>query len=239
LINQSKNEATYLHEAALSALKALRLRFENQPASAAPIFIALTSSHTVGIFDLEKFPVTKTLEQIVQTADDDSLRKIVRHLASLILRPDTKDQDTADIRRQKIADLLLYAVRNYKRYGKNTFVDTEEHDNWLRNALGVLVDHGYFNPTTAAKTSKVPLPPISEGTRKVFQERLSSCLTKLLDVETDTQAAYASLILGLIQSKATSKTKELVFKADDVVMETIEKAFEAIEKLNSKVRFHT
>jgi hypothetical protein len=237
LINQSKKDVRFLHAAALAALEAIQNRVQLSPASAVPIFTALTGKN--GTIELDRLTKTKTLENIMVSADDDSLGKLIRHLHSLVLRPESQEQTTADLRRQTIADLLLNIVRNYKRYDSGHLIAEEEHDNWLRNAFDVLIEHAYFVPSHNAKTSKVPLPALGESTRNVFQERLSSCLTRLLRVETKSRTSFSLMAVSMIRSKASSsKYLEPVFKADKPVLKTINKAFQTIDTIAAKVEPH-
>ncbi|XPS98905.1 DNA-directed DNA polymerase [Ascochyta lentis] len=232
VINQSKKDDRFLHTAALAALKSVQSRVEQDSSSALPIVVALTTKH--GIAEFDKVTKTKTLEQILIATDDSALKKIVRHLKSVILRPDTEEQGIADSRRQTIADLLISTVKLFKRYDKLSG-DVFEGDNWLRGILELLAEHAYFTPSADVKTSKVPLPPISEGSRTMFQERLSSCLTRLLGVDVGSRSSFASMIMSIIRSKkASAKTLELVFKAEPKVLDTVEKAFETLEKLSKK-----
>lgn len=234
LINQSKKDVRFLHAAALAALKAVENRAQQSSGSAISIFVAMTSKY--GTIDLDKMTKTKTLENIILSADDAALTKIVRHLQSLILRPDSQEQATADSRRQTIADMLLNIIKNYPRYKSGSLDTVEGQDNWLRQTLDILIEGAHFMPTKSAKTTKVPLPPISDSSRKMFQERLSSCLTRLLGVETDSRASFALLAVGMIRSKATSsKTLELVFKADEPVLKTVERAFQTMDAIATKV----
>lgn len=233
LINQSRKEDRFLHAAALAALKAIQLRVQQKPSSAPPILVSLTTKN--GTADLDKLTKTKTLEQILLSADDEALRKIVRHLSSMVLRPESQDQATADTRRQTIADMLLTTVRSYTHYDELSSSSSED-DNWLRKTLELMVESAYFVPSRAAKTSKVPLPPLSDSNRKMFQERLSSCLTRLLGVKNETRTSFALLVVGMIRSKATtSKSLELVFKADESVMKTVDKAFKTLDAIAAKV----
>lgn len=234
LINQSKNQARFLHVAALAALKAVQTRAQQNSDSALPIFIALSTKDAS--VESDRYTITNTLEQILLSTDDASLRKIVRHLNSLILRPGSEEQAVADSRRQVVADLLLSTVKHYKRYDELD-EDVIEKDNWLRRVLEILVEYAYFVPNTSAKTSKVPLPPISERSRTTFQERLSSCLTKLFDVKVVSRSTFPLMIVGMITSKITSsKTLDLVFKADKPVLKTMEKASKTLDTLSAKVR---
>ena len=105
LINQSKKEDRYLHTAALAALSSIQAKVTQDLASALPIFVALTTKN--GTIDFDKITKTKTLEEILLSANDEALKDIIRHLNALILRPETEEQSVADNRRQTIADLLL------------------------------------------------------------------------------------------------------------------------------------
>jgi DNA polymerase phi len=233
IVNQSKKEDRVLHTAALAALRSVQSRVEQDSSSALPIVVALTTKH--GSVDFDKVTRTKTLDQILLSADDNTLKKIVRHLKSVVLRPESEEQSVADSRRQTIADLLISTVKHFKRY-EELSEDVFEGDNWLRGILELLVEYAYFTPAASVKTSKVPLPPISEGSRSMFQERLSSCLTKLLGVDVGSRSSFASMIMSIIRSKiASTKTLEPVFKAEPSVMKTVEKAFETLDKISTKV----
>jgi DNA polymerase phi len=233
LINQSKKDDRYLHSAALVALQSVQTKIHQEPSSALPIFVSLTSK--TGSIDFDRITKTKTLEQILLSADDASLRKIARHLNSIILRPDSEDQPVVDSRRQIIADLLLNTVKHYKRYDQMT-AEAAEKDGWLRRFLEIFVEYAYFVPSPGAKTSKVPLPPLGERSQQIFQERLSSCLTKLLDVNVGARSTFALMIVGMIRSKSvSSKSLDLVFKADKSVSKTLEKAFQNLDAISAKV----
>lgn len=233
IVNQSKKDDRFLHTAALAALKSVQSRVEQDSSSALPIAIALTTKH--GSVDFDKITKTKTLEQVLLSADDSGLKKIVRHLKSMVIRPETEEQSVADSRRQTIADMLISTVKQFKRYDELS-EEVFEGDNWLRSILELLVEYAYFTPSAGVKTSKVPLPPISEASRTMFQERLSSCLTRLLGVDIGSKSSFASMIMNIIRSKkASTKTLELVFKAEPKVLETVEKSFETLDKISKQV----
>ena len=235
IINQSKKDDRFLHTAALAALRSVQSRVDQDSSSAPTIAVALTTKH--GSVDFDRATKTKTLEQILLSADDGALKKIVRHLRSVILRPETEEQSVADSRRQIIADLLTGTVKQFKRYDELS-EDVLEGDNWLRSILELLVEYAYFTPAKDVKTSKVPLPTISEANRTMFQERLSSCLTRLLAVEVGSKSSFALMVMNILRSKkASAKTHESVFKAESNVMETVEKAFETLDKISKKVSY--
>ncbi|KAF1916229.1 DNA polymerase phi-domain-containing protein [Ampelomyces quisqualis] len=232
LINQSKKEDRFLHSAALAALSSVQARVQQETSSALPAFIALSSKN--GCIDFDKTTKTKTLESILLYADDGTLRKIVRHLNSLILRPETDEQVVADNRRQTIADLLLNLIKQYKRYPELPDNPADE-DGWLSRTLEIFVECGYFVPKQSAKTSKVPLPPVTQRSQQMFQERLSSCLTKLLSVDVGSRSTFALMVVGLIQTKsAASKSLQLAFKADKSVSKTIKKASQTLDAISAK-----
>jgi hypothetical protein len=231
IINQSKKDDRFLHTAALAALKSVQARVEQDDSAALPVVVALTTKH--GNIDFDKLTKTKTLEQVMLSADDGALKKIVRHFRSIILRPETEEPSVADSRRQAIADLLVSTVKHFRRYNALPD-DIIEGENWLRDVLELLVEFAYFVPTKDVKTSKVPLPPVSEAGRTMFQERLSSCLTKLLDVEAGSKSSFALLIMKIIRTKMSAKAFESVFKAEAKVTTTVEKAFDTLDKISKK-----
>lgn len=248
LINQSKKEDRFLHSAALAALNSVQLRVKQEDGTALPIFVALTSKN--GSIEFDRITKTKTLEQIMLSADDKSLMKIVRHLKSLILRPESEDQAVADSRRQAIADLLLSAVKFYKRYEKfneKIFKKEVAHrqegraleerkSNWLRETLDTLVEFAYFVPAQNVETKKMPLPSISDRSRAMFQERLSSCLTKLLDVKLGNRADVALLVIDMIKAKSGKSSKlELALKADASILSTIKQASKTLASISEAV----
>jgi DNA polymerase phi len=237
LINQSKKEDRFLHSAALAALLSVQAKIQQEPKSALPIFIALTSKN--GSVDFDKITRTKTLENILLSANDEALKKMVRHLNSLILRPETDEQVVADSRRQIIADLLLNTIKHYKRY-QDVSEDHAKQDGWLRRTLEIFVEYAYFVPSPSAKTSKVPLPALNTKSHQTFQERLSSCLTKLLSIDIGSRSTFALMIVDMIRSKsAASKSLDLAFKADDSVTATLEKATQTLDAISAKVRSYT
>jgi hypothetical protein len=228
LINQSKDGDRFLHAAALSALKAIKSRAQDDPTSTSLLFIAITSKH--GVIDFDKLTKTKTLEQIVASADDDALRKIVDHLHSLILRPGTDEPATADLRRRVVADMLLHIVKSYSKYDPNSSI-LKQDDSWLHKLLDTFVESSYFIPTQSAKTRKIPLPPISEPSRKMFQERLSSCLGRLLTVGQQIGVSFPFLVVSMIQARSEKKQWELAFKAEKDVMKTVGKAHKSLNSI--------
>ncbi|KAJ4303541.1 ubiquitin C-terminal hydrolase Ubp14 [Kalmusia sp. IMI 367209] len=230
LLNQTTKEDRFLHLAALNVWKAISSRARQSPESSLALIVELTSKH--GTADFKHSAKAEALEQISLAADDDSLRKIVRHLHSLLLRPESTEQNVADHRRQTVADLLLNIVKHYKRYD-DLIPDFSEKDNWLRNVLDLFVEYAYFKPSSNAKSRKVPSPPISVSGREMFQERLSSCLTWLLRVAANSQTSFGVVVVDMIRSKAANRSFDLIFEADESVEETIEKAYNTFDTVKA------
>ncbi|KAF9733308.1 hypothetical protein PMIN06_007512 [Paraphaeosphaeria minitans] len=226
LRNQTSKNDRFLHAAALLAWKAIARRAQSTPESSLPIIVELTSKN--GTADFEHSSKAETLEKMALAADDNVLRKIVRHLHSLLVRPETTEQNVADHRRQTIADILLNIVKHYTKYD-DLVAEFSKKDNWLLNTLDLLVEHAYFNPSQNAKARKTPSPPISDSSRAMFQERLSSCLTRLQPVAAGSQTSFGVIVVDKVRSKAADKALEQIFKADESVQETLEKAYETFD----------
>ena len=83
----------------------------------------------------------------------------------------------------------------------------------------------------------MPLPPVSDRSRTMFQERLSSCLTKLLDVNLGARSDIAIMVIDMIRAKSgQSKTLDLAFKADASILSTVEKALRTLDAISATVR---
>lgn len=216
----------------MGAWKAISRRAQHSPESCLSLIIELTSKN--GSADFEHSSKAETLEKIALAADDNDLRKIVRHLHSLLIRPETTEQNVADHRRQTIADLLLNIVKHYTHYDQ-LVADFSEKDNWLRNTLDLLVEYAYFKPSVKAKARKVPSPPVSDASRAMFQERLSSCLTRLRPVASGSQTSFGVVVVDMARSKALKQDMEPIFEADESVQETLDKAYETFDLVKASV----
>lgn len=232
LLNQTTKEDRFLHTAALGVWKAIAQRAKQTPEASLALIVELTSRH--GTADFKHSAKAEAVEQVALAADDDSLRKIVRHLQSLLVKPETTEQSVADHRRQTIADLLLNIVKHYKRYDE-LIPEFSEKDNWLRNVLSLFVEHAYFKPSAAAKARKVPSPPVSDSGREIFQERLSSCLTWLLRAAAKTQTPFGVVVVDMIRSKTADPAFELIFQVDESVEKTIKKAYKTFDAVKADV----
>ncbi|KAF1979838.1 hypothetical protein BU23DRAFT_523395 [Bimuria novae-zelandiae CBS 107.79] len=230
LRNQTIKEDRFLHAAALNAWKAISRRAQQSPESSLALLVELTSRN--GTVDFEHSSKAEALEKMALAADDDMLRKIVRHLNSLLIRPECTEQNVADHRRQTVADLLLNIVRRYTRYD-SLVSEFSDKDNWLRNLLDLLVEHAYFTPSKDAKARKVPSPPISDSSREMFQERLSSCLTRLRPLTARSQTSFGVIVVDMIRTKAANSAFEPIFKADESIKETLEKAYEIFDTVKA------
>lgn len=233
--NQTKKDDRFLHSAAQSALRAIPLRVQQEPASGLPIIEALTTKH--GRDDNDRFTHQKTLEQILVATDDNTLKSIVRYLHWFLIHPDVKEQVAADNLRRVIADILLSAIREYKHYGDSNSLADPERDSWLHDILEIFVDHAYFVPSEHAKKKKLPSPPITESTQETFQVRLASCLARLLEVDTGSRTSFPCLIITLLRAKDASKMHKSVLQADQTVSETLAKSFKTLDALVAKVCF--
>jgi len=236
LRNQTSKDDRFLHAAALNAWKAISRRAQQSPESSLPLIIELTSKH--GTADSEHSAKGETLEKIALAADDRVLRKIVRHFHSLLIRPETTEQNVADHRRQTTADLLLNIVKHYTHYDQ-LVADFSEKDNWLRNTLDLLVEYAYFTPSQKAKARKVPSPSVSDSSRAMFQERLSSCLTRLRPVAAGSQTSFGVIVVDMVRSKADNQAFEPIFKADESVHDTLETAYETFDIVKTSVSTST
>ena len=231
LINQRNDAERYLHNAAKAPLDEIRARVKKSPDAAAPILEGLITKH--GSLNFDQITKTKTVEGALGQANDAAFEKLLPLFKRLIYRPEEEEEKVVESRRRTVADMLVSAVRS--RNKENPVGDSES---WLQQLLVLLTELAYFTPTASTSPDDLPLPPISEGSRSVFQGRLSSCLAHLLTTKLDGEMNYPYAVVSAIRSKdKSSKSLSLVFKADKAVSKAVKQAHKQLEEIATKVRY--
>ncbi|KAF2808043.1 uncharacterized protein BDZ99DRAFT_536019 [Mytilinidion resinicola] len=244
LINHRSKEDRFLHNATMSPLKAMQTRVEAEPGLAAPFVIALTSKN--GNIRFDQLTKTKTVEGLLLLADDDALSKIVQHFNALIIRPEDESDSAAESYRRVIADMLSSLVKGYKGYDAPAdILGSANKKSWLRDLLDHFVEFGYFVPKESEADETAPSPPISTSNRTTFRDRISSCLAHLVALRQDSKSqkrtpsgrlvSFPYLVASGIRTRArSSKTLNLVFEADDEVLDTVKKAHKHLKTIESQ-----
>ncbi|KAF2421861.1 hypothetical protein EJ08DRAFT_490206 [Tothia fuscella] len=221
LINQRVESERGLHEAALEPLKKIRARVHKEPQLAAVVVESLLSGDGTIAFD--RMTKSKTVEEVMGSANGDAFVEILRVLTQLIRSALTDEQKTADSHRQILADLILSAVKTHIT-DQAAVEGLSDPESWLNQALNTLALFGYFAPKKTATSDTVPLPPLTESSRKMFQARLSSCLAHIFTKVDDASPWPLSVVININSQANSSPSYRLTLEMDDLVSQSINKA---------------
>ncbi|KAK7565725.1 hypothetical protein BKA81DRAFT_386032 [Phyllosticta paracitricarpa] len=226
IINQRNGSDRYLHKAAATPLDEMRARVKRNPDVAAPIVEGLITRH--GSLSFDKITKTKTVEGVLGHASGSALEELVVFFKRLIYRPADEDEKAVEAYRRTISDMLVSLVRS------RNLENPIGKDEWLRTLLDVFTTLAYFSPTGSSKTQDVPVPSVSEGSRNMFQQRLSSCLAHLLSSKLDTEMIYPMLVVAAIQNHSSSEELSLAFKAEKSITKAVKQAHKQLNEISAK-----
>ncbi|KAK0815773.1 DNA-directed DNA polymerase [Friedmanniomyces endolithicus] len=202
LITQRSENSRYLFDAAKQVLDSIVARAKLEPEVAPRVMHALLAG---GAFDQQT--KTRTIESMLQRADETSLEGVVATFRMVILRPRVDSEGQVDARRRAYADILLNLIRLHKnKHSSGQFIAP-----WLKQVLQLLVDLGYRDIATE------PSPPLADATRTIFRSRLTSCVSLAMDQPAVVVAGILTCILDTLAASWKSLSEPLSKQAKDVL----------------------
>ncbi|KAI0546537.1 DNA polymerase phi-domain-containing protein [Xylaria curta] len=175
LVNQAAKEDRYLHRAALKTLQAVEKVVEAHPELLIPILKELTGKF--GHYDFDQRTASKTLENLLQWVTPANSKKIVKLLREPVVNlKDTPDD--AEKLRQAYADYVFKMAIQPKA----STTSSEDADN--KSALEIGIKE---LASCAYSTQEEFVPPLSEKTRELFRNRLSSAFSKVTKQHNNTE----------------------------------------------------
>lgn len=225
LINQSAKAERYLNKTAKALLDTIVARATDDHATAPVILAGLISSEN-GPINFDKLTGSKTLQTILQNADNACILQLVRQYTALLANAGTTDERAARSIRQSVADQLLGTVRG--RYTKPTEALAPL---WLQEILFSFAIYGY---TTIPTEDKPVSPAMTSTIRDVLKVRLSSCLTHILSTQIDEDSTLPAMVVKCIAD--IGNNNEIWSQADPAVQKTMMFGLEVVSDLDSKVR---
>ncbi|KAI0402796.1 DNA polymerase phi-domain-containing protein [Xylaria palmicola] len=167
LINQAAKEDRYLHRAALKTLQSIDKAVETNPELLITILKELIGKS--GLYDFDQRTGTKTVESLLQWVTPSNSKKILKLLREPVLNP--KDTlDDAEKLRHAYADYIFKMTIQAKMFT----TDSEDSDNKSALVIGIRE-----LASCAYSTEEEFIPPLSEKTRDIFRNRLSSAFSKV------------------------------------------------------------
>ncbi|KAF2402330.1 hypothetical protein EJ06DRAFT_528437 [Trichodelitschia bisporula] len=221
LINHLGDDERTLHGAAQGALKHLVAQVKECPDLAPIIVRELMGEYGSPFFD--RLTNTKTVENILKATDDASFEDIVGVLSDLTEQPPSEDAMKAQTCRTMLADLVLdvFRVRSKAAAGSKGL---DKAPKWMRLVLEFFARFAYLVPRE--DEIQFEIVPI---TRKMFQIRLSSCLTHIFTLKPENPSDWASFVITKLHSPPGDW--ELTISADDVVVKKVEHAQNLFSKM--------
>ncbi|KAF2455337.1 DNA polymerase phi-domain-containing protein [Lineolata rhizophorae] len=232
LINHLTGKERYLHQSAKAPLSAMTKRAKDDGAVAAIIVKRLLE---MGAFNFDHLTKTKTVEGIVEAADDSARSQLVLLFRSYLMRPPSLDGVSAETVRRVATDLLVTVVRTSN---KLPLMDDNGNtsDNWMRIIIETFVKLGYFRPSKGLSRKdmdNVSIPPLSDEERSMIHSRFTSCIRSLLATDMKERLPYLTLGIRLMSAwnSSDSTDMQLVLEADQRVHDTLMQARRAVDSL--------
>lgn len=166
LINHVQEKDRFLHRAAEKSLNILTHAVEENPDALVVVLQGLIDGN--GAYSFDGVTKTKTVGKLLGMVDDTNGEAVLDVLTYPVLVVPTSEIKDAERRRQMFGDYVLTAIRHANT--KEASVEAS----WIKTvALPQLALLAYSNYSEAK-------PPISEGTRTLMRNRLTSAFTHLL-----------------------------------------------------------
>lgn len=219
LINHVQDEERYLNGAAAKSLKVLIHGVQENPEALVVVLQGLIDGN--GAYSFDRVTKTKTIERLLGMIDDTNGEAVLDVLTSPILVVSSSETNDAEKRRQMFGDYVLTAIRHVD------IAEASKESSWIKTAaLPQLASLAYSNNSEAK-------PPISEGTRTLIRNRLTSAFTHLLSNK-DGYHYPCDLVLSCTPDAVAMDG--LITGAKDAAFTTLQKLMKKAKKEGGKDR---
>ncbi|ESZ98672.1 hypothetical protein SBOR_0910 [Sclerotinia borealis F-4128] len=219
LINHVQEKDRFLNRAADKSLKVLTHAIEESPEALVVVLQGLIDGN--GAYSFDRVTKTKTVEKLLSMVDDTNGEAVLDVLMSPVLVVPNSETNDAEKRRQMFGDYVLTAIRHVD------VAEASEASSWIKTAaLPQLASLAYSNNSEAR-------PPISESTRTLMRNRLTSAFTHLLS-NMDGYHYPCDLVLSCTPDAVAMDG--LITKAKDDAFTTLQKLMKKAKKEGGKDR---
>ncbi|KAK8139012.1 hypothetical protein PG984_002392 [Apiospora sp. TS-2023a] len=220
LVNQSAKEDRYLHRAATKSLKIIEGIVESEPTSLLPILEEFLGKN--GAYDFDQQTHQSTVEKILQHVTSDNVEEVLEFLRAPVVV--VKEEDEVEKRRQVYAGYVFFmCVRKQSSEDESGDLQRDQ-DVVLKTTLEELVKNSYSNSANFS-------PELSDKTRQVFRNRLSSALAKLTKRHSD----YRFLCDAVVKVEPTAvKMSEDLEAERKAALKTLRKLTKQSQKEDSE-----
>lgn len=239
LTNQLASSDRYLHRIAEKSIKAVLARAQLEASMIVPILEGLLSPPN-GQINFDQVTKTKTIEKLLVLVNDQDWIHLVKVFHRLIADPGTQDTKSAALMRQRVADLLVCAVRLMKNVNSEDDSASSKAPEAIKQILSILAQYSYFDrPGDENMQKNADNPQILQASHDMFKARLSSCLTHLTSKFPD-PASYAYHVVSTIRSmEEIDPLSRPILSMDEDVSTTVQKAWNTLQKVCAKEMIST
>ncbi|KAK8050433.1 hypothetical protein PG994_012163 [Apiospora phragmitis] len=220
LINQSAKEDRYLHRAATKSLKIVEGIVETEPVTLLPILEELLGKN--GAYDFDQQTHQSTVEKILQYVTSDNVKAVLKFLRDPVVV--VKEQDGVEKCRQVFAGYVFFMCVRRQSSEEESGDLQRDQDAVLKITLEELVKNSY---SSSANLS----PELSDKTRQIFRNRLSSALAKLTKRHSD----YRFLCDAVVTVEPTAVNMSADLEAErKTALKTLQKLTKQSQKEGSE-----
>jgi DNA polymerase phi len=233
ILNQRAIAQSYLFDAAKLPLNQMLTRAKNDPYAVSSMVQGLVEE---GAINFDQATKTKTLETLLFYANANALTDLMGVFQKLMFQPKlgADEVSQADVQRRQVADLLLSTVRSKKEpselYIKNE--DSPALDGppvWLSRAIDILLEIGFCKAQKGAPI----VPPVSDSSKTVCRQRLSSCIAHLMNLPL---ADAATTVYGLVKVLRSAKNAHYHKSANSEVKDLVKRTDKALRDASERQR---
>ena len=234
LVNQLASPERYLHRVAEKTIKFVFTRVNQEPSATITILNGLSRPPS-GPINFDQITKTKTVEKLLAHIEDRSLVDLLPFFSQLIAKPSKQDEKATITSRRMAADQLVSIVRSKQTIAGTETTRSSESVVFVDQVLSLFAKHAYFVHEQRASTPRAAIdPPISETSREMFKSRISSCLNHILATCAEPALFSYDLVAWIHSMDKAENDLKFLFKSEDAVKKTIDKAWVTMEKIHLK-----
>ncbi|KAG9243849.1 DNA polymerase phi-domain-containing protein [Calycina marina] len=214
LINHSQDADRFLHRSAERSLKVLTQTVASTPNALPAILPRLVSGH--GVYSFDRMTKSKTVESMLASVNNKNAMDVIQILLEPVLNvTGSEAEKDADTKRTILGDYLLAMIPK---------VQDLDGAHWIDEALLLMANFSYSDTLTCS-------PPLSQKTRELFRNRLTSSFTRLVsDIK---GYVYPCSLLSKFAPDAIQMDADIT-KVKDYALLTLEKILKNAKKAKAK-----
>ena len=230
LVNQYAQSQRYLHNIAERTAKVIFNRAGSDGLAASIILKTILGSR--GYVNFDSLTKSKSIEKVLRDLPLEYAKSVIARFGDILVQPGVEQAKLASSKRQIVTDYLLTLTRSLAVPATHDALILYQVT--VESLLVSLVQAAYLEQPPTPENIQ-PRPRFTAEERQIFRSRIHSCLTHLIAIYPE--PAYfpykiADMLLSSIDTGAN-----FALKADEGVVQTIQRAGKALSKIHAKAVF--